>query len=333
MSKFTVGLNLAWIGRDYDHDIGTNMTRDHDNGNHIAVPYDSAETEKIISDISGMGVKVVRFWLFERFEGLSFGPTGEVLGITTDFWHNLRDMCSIAKRYDVKFYFCLMDTWALTDSGVADFRDHYAAMINGIITTPPKRQSFLNAVFEILNDSVVKETVWAVDVLNEPEGIEHEKILGDRGVATNVHWDQVIQYINDACLQIRQNTGHRVSCGFQESKHVKRFRDDISDAVDFFDFHRYDDAGSLPSLDDLELSKDCMIGECGQSTEEVKPELQRRCIESFLQNAKRLGYFACMPWRYGYSGYTDDWDRWNFVLNADGTHRPVVDIISNFGEE
>lgn len=157
MTEFTVGINLAWIGTQYDHDLGTNSTRDHDNGNHIPVAYNSKEFEEIIKNISEMEVHVVRLWLFERFEGLSFGPIGTVLGITTDFWHNLRDACTIAQKYDVKFYFCLMDTWAPTDDGVKKFRQHYADMINGIITTQEKRQSFLDRVIDLLKDDVIKK--------------------------------------------------------------------------------------------------------------------------------------------------------------------------------
>ncbi|WP_428324674.1 hypothetical protein [Nitrosopumilus sp.] len=330
MSEFTVGINLAWIGTQYDHDLGTNPTRDYDNGSHIPVAYDSQEFEKIIKDISEMNIKAVRFWLFERFEGLTFGPTGTILGITTDFWHNLRDACSIAQRYGVKFYFCLMDTWAITDSGVSQFRQHYADMINGVITTDEKRQTFLDAVTELLNDEIVKKSVWAVDVINEPEGIEHEKILQDRGVPTNIYWNQIIQYIRESCNQIRQKTGHRVSCGFQESSTIKRFKDELESAVDFFDFHRYDDDGNLPSYQSLGISKPCIIGECGQESHDVNDQMQEDAVMTFLENAKSNGYEGCMPWRYGYANYTDDYDRWNFMVNPDGTHREVVGKIREF---
>ena len=324
MSEFVTGINLAWVGTQYDHDFGTNPTRDHDNGEHIPVAYNSEKFEEIIKDISEMGVKVVRLWLFERFEGLSFGPTGTILGITTDFWHNLRDACTIAQKYDVKFYFCLADTWAITDSGVSQFREHYAAMINGIITTEEKRQTFLDAAIELLNDEIVKKSVWAVDVLNEPEGIEHEKILQDRGVATNIFWPQIIQYIKDACTQIKEKTGHEVSCGFQESNTVKRFKDEIEQSVDFFDFHRYDDNGDLPAYQELGISKPCIVGECGQEYHEANDELQKNAVKSFLANSRSLGYSGCMVWRYGYKNYSGDYDSWNFLINSDGSHRPAV---------
>ncbi|QLH05420.1 hypothetical protein C5F49_08860 [Nitrosopumilus oxyclinae] len=328
MTEFTVGINLAWVGTQYDHDFGTNSTRDHDNGDHIPVAYNSKEFEEIIKDISEMGVKVVRLWLFERFEGLSFGPIGTVLGITTDFWHNLRDACTIAQKYDVKFYFCLMDTWAITDEGVKQFREHYADMINGIITTQQKRQTFLDAVIELLNDEIIKKSVWAVDVINEPEGIEHEKIFNDRSVSTNIHWPQIIQYINDACTQIKQKTGHRVSCGFQESNTVKKFKEEIEQSIDFFDFHRYNDAGNLPSYQELGLSKPCIIGECGQESQDNNENLQKKTIKAFLKNSKDLGYSGCMVWRYGYKNYTDDFDSWNFLINPDGSHRQAVKELS-----
>ena len=326
--SFTVGVNLAWVDREYDHDFGTNVTRDHDNNSHIPVSYDSERFEEIIKDISEMGVHVVRLWLFERFEGLEFGPVGTVLGITSDFWYNLRDACSIAQKYDVKFYFCLMDTWAITDDGVSQFREHYAEMINGIITTQLKRQTFLDAAIELLNDEIIKKSVWAVDVLNEPEGIEHEKILQDRNVSTNISWQQIIVYLNDACTQIKQKTGHKVSCGFQESNNVKRFKSQIEQSVDFFDFHRYEDDGNLPAYQELGLSKPCIIGECGQKSHGIDNNLQKNVVKAFLDNSKSLGYSGCMVWRYGYKDYTDDYDSWNFLINPDGTHRDAVQELS-----
>lgn len=56
--SFTIGMNLAWIEREYDHDIGTNPTREHDLGKKLPVKYNSAEFEKIIKDISEMNIKV-----------------------------------------------------------------------------------------------------------------------------------------------------------------------------------------------------------------------------------------------------------------------------------
>ena len=274
---FTVGINLAWLDKEYDHDFGTNQTREHDLGKKLPVAYETkkADFEEYIKDISELGIHVVRLWLFERFEGLTFGAQGTVSDHTSDIMYNLIDACKIAKKYNVRFYFCLMDTWALSGEDVKEYRDHYVAVINGLITTQEKRNTFLKAASELLNIKGIKEHVWAVDVLNEPEGIEHEKILGDRGVSTNVSWNQLIQYIKDACSQIKQKTGHRVSCGFQESGNLLRFKNEIGPFVDFFDFHAYNDAGDLPRYDDLGLAKPCIIGECGQDKKEVDDELQK----------------------------------------------------------
>lgn len=330
--EFTVGINLAWLDREYDHDFGENHTRENDLGKKLPVAYETkkADFEEYIKGISELGVNVVRLWLFERFEGLTFGAQGTVGGHTSDIMYNLIDACKIAKKYNVKFYFCLMDTWGLSGDDVSEFRDHYISMINGLITTQEKRNTFLKVASELLNIKEIKELVWAVDVLNEPEGIEHGVISDYRGIPTNVLWSQIVEYIKDACSQIKQKTGHRVSCGFQKSQNLQRFKEQIEPYVDFFDFHEYNDAGDLPQYSNLGLAKPCIIGECGQDKKQVDDNLQKNVVKSFLSNAKRLGYSGCMPWRYGHKNYTDEYDRWNFMINSDGTRKAAAEEIKQF---
>ena len=331
---FTVGINLPWIDDQYDHDFGYNMTRKPD------VSYDPTPTfqnskqnfERYIKDISGMGVKVVRLWLFERFEGLTFSPSGHVINPTTDMFTNLRDACNIAKRYGVKFYFCLMDTWGilandLKDSPNGDPREKYAAIINGLITTQDKRESFIQAAVDILSDDIIKESVWAVDVLNEPDGIQREHSMGDtyRGnIDTGIVLEHLIEYINYACKTIKEKTGHKVSCGIRE-EYFEEFAVNIKNSVDFFDIHNYDNEGFLPSPS--HLGKKCIVGECGQGDREEKNDTkQKTAVKIFLENSKNLGYSGCFVWDYGFKGG----DKPLALINSDETHRPAVNEIKEF---
>ena len=115
---FTVGINLAWLDKEYDHDFGTNQTREHDLGKKLPVAYETkkADFEEYIKDISELGIHVVRLWLFERFEGLTFGAQGTVSDHTSDIMYNLIDACKIAKKYNVRFYFCLCVPFLILNS-------------------------------------------------------------------------------------------------------------------------------------------------------------------------------------------------------------------------
>jgi len=248
MSKFIVGINLPCIDNQYDHDIGSNEVRGIEYGDQ---PLQSTfkdtkkHFEKYLETISSLGVKVVRLWLFERFEGLQFNSDGSVFGISKDMVYNLKDACKIAQKYNVKFYFCLMDTWGvladdLKNSPKGDPRVKYAAILNGLITTPSKRKSFLNLVANLLvKDDDIKNSVWAVDVLNEPDGIERTQTMESSiqgKIDTGITWDHLYDYINDACDTIKNNAGHKVSCGIR-SEYLQQFVPHIKDKVDFFDIH------------------------------------------------------------------------------------------------
>lgn len=332
--NFTVGINLPWIDNQYDHDFGYNMTRKPDISYEPNPTFQNSKQnfEQYIKDISDIGVKVVRLWLFERFEGLTFSPTGHVVNPTTDMFVNLRDACNIAKSYGIKFYFCLMDTWGilandLKESPNGDPREKYAAIINGIITTRDKRESFLNAAVDILTDDIIKESVWAVDVLNEPDGIERTGCMSDdyRGkIDTGITWEHLIDYINDACSTIKTKTEHKVSCGIR-TESIDKFSNKIKESIDFFDIHHYDNNGTLESP--THLGKSCIVGECGQGDRyERNDEKQKIAITKFLTNAKNLGYTGCFVWEYGFKGSNSELS----LINPDGTHRPAVEAIKKF---
>jgi len=334
--SFVVGINLPWIDGQYDHDFGYNMTRNPDIDYKPNPTFQNSKQnfEDYIRDMSEMGVKVVRLWLFERFEGLTFSHTGHVLGPTTDMFTNLRDACNIAKNYGVEFYFCLMDTWGvladdLTNSNHGDPRQKYAAILNGIITTKEKRDTFLQAAVDLLSDTVIKDSVWAVDVLNEPDGIQRDHSMFDdsRGnIDTGITFDHLVDYVNDACSIIKSKTGHKVSCGVRKEA-FEQFADNIKNSVDFFDVHNYDNDGYLPSISHLD--KECIVGECGQGDRfEKNDEKQKTAITKFIDNAKNKGYSACFIWEYGYLGGNGSLA----MIASDGTHRPVVTEIKKLAE-
>lgn len=331
---FTVGINLPWIDDQYDHDFGYNMTRKDDISYEPNSTFQKSKQnfERYIKDISDMGVKVARLWLFERFEGLVFSDGGYVINPTSDMFRNLRDACTIAKKYDVKFYFCLMDTWGilsddLKNSPKGDPRKKYANIINGLITTKDKRESFLQAAVDILSDDIIKELVWAVDVINEPDGLQRDHSIGDtyRGnIDTGITFDHLVDYINNACNVIKSKTGHRVSCGIRREV-FDEFARKIKDSVDFFDIHHYDNNGDLPSIS--HLRKQCIVGECGQGDRFEKNDFkQKTAIKKFLENAKKLGYSGCFMWDYGFKGG----DKPLALINSDETHRPVINEIKEF---
>ena len=326
--NFVVGINLPWLDDQYDHDFGYNMTRKPDIDFEPNPTFSKENFERYIKDISEIGVKVVRLWLFERFEGLNF-EQGKLMGVEPKFINNLREACLIAKRYDVKFYFCLMDTWGITDE--ESTRKKYLKIAKEIITE--QKEAFIDAAYQLFHTAEIKEQTWAIDVLNEPEGLEEDQ-YDDRRKHTKIKWDELIDYVTFALSTLKQKTELPVSCGFKESDGMLKAKNKIKDLVDFFDFHKYDDLGELPSYDSLNVSKPCIIGECGQKTKEWNDDLQTAVVKNFLENSKNLGYSGCFVWEYGYKGLdkANKEKSW-CLINPDGSHRPAVDEIKEFLRE
>ncbi len=194
----------------------------------------------------------------------------------------------IAKEYDVKFYFCLMDSWGITaDELPFDIKKKYLKLAKEIITSQMKE--FIDAAYQVFHAPEIRNQTWAIDVLNEPEGLEQNK-HDTRRKETGINWNDLIKYIKFALTTLKQKTGLAVSCGFQESSGILRAKNKIRESVDFFDFHMYDDSGDLPRYDSLGISKPCIIGECGQKTKEWNDSLQVTAVKKSLENSKELGY-------------------------------------------
>jgi len=325
---FTVGVNLPWVDGQYDHDFGYNMTRKQDVDYEPNPTFSKENFERYIKDISEIGIRVVRLWLFERFEGLII-EQGNIVGPDEKFIYNLIDACAIAKKYDVKFYFCLMDSWGITADELSnDVKKKYLKLAKEVIIN--QKYEFIDAVYQVFYIPEIKNQTWAIDVLNEPEGLEQNK-HDDRRKETGINWNNLIKYIKFALTTLKQKTGLAVSCGFQESSGMLKAKNKIQGLVDFFDFHRYNDSGNLPRYDSLGISKPCIIGECGQETKEWDDSLQVTVVKKFLENSKNLGYSGCFFWEYGYKDLdkTDKEKSWS-MINPDETHRPAVEEIKNF---
>jgi hypothetical protein len=332
-NQFLLGANLAWLDGQYDHDFGANQVL----GINTAAFDDPTHRSNMISylqDMKAMGIKVVRLWVFEKFEGLLFDNQGFVTGVDQTLVDNLAELCDLASNYDISFYLCLMDTWGVWRNNLAE-RTAHIGIINGLITVGNKTISYLNkAVIPLLSNAKIKNRVFAVDVLNEPEGLDREKTMQDNQfpVDTGITWNQLVFFITNCLDIIKSRTGLAVSCGFQDVSTVQGDPNGFSDHLDFFDFHRYKDTWDLPDYSALGIAKPCIIGECGQETVAWNDNLQLNTLTSFLNNARDRGYWGCFPWCYNYKGFTDLNGNYLSLINGDGSHRPVCQMISQFAQ-
>lgn len=332
-NNFILGANLAWLDDQYDHDFGNNEII---KGNPIAYSTNSDNFSSYLQDMKNMGIQVIRLWVFERFEGLYFNPDGTVKHVDPVLLQNLADACTIASKIGIKFYLCLMDTWGIWQNTSPD-KQQWLSTFNGLITTPNKTNSFLNnAVMPLISDDRIKNSIFAVDVINEPEGLDRANAINDKQYPTDtkIWWSSLVTYIN-TCADFIKNSNMKVSCGFQNVSTVQDDSNNFSDHLDFFDFHKYDDYGVLPSYDSLGINIPCIIGECGQGTTKWDNQIQTNAITSFLNNALTNGYAGCFVWNYNFKNFTDarkNDDCYLSLINPDGSRRPVCSVINEFSK-
>lgn len=314
---FAFGVNLPWLGGQYDHDFGKNEVMGYDFRTYDD-KQSKANLDAYFRDIRDMGAHVVRLWLFERFEGLQFDSNGNVKGIDDGFIKNIADVLNVAEKYNLYLYLCLMDTW-----GVSVHSQQHLPRLDAIIASEGVRRSYIdNAVKALVSDTRLKTNrIFAIDVMNEPEGM-YSSIW-----RRSIEWTDVIKFINE-CSKAVQSVNIRTSCGFQHYHTLLEVKDNL--ALDFYDYHEYNDDGELVPYQNLTLNKPCIIGECGQKSEKYDDEIYDKAVAKFLDNSWKNGYAGCMIWYYNHKGNTDD--RYS-LLKSDGTWRRACYALVDFNEK
>lgn len=319
---FAFGINLAWLDGQYDHDFGKNEVLGYD-----FRAYDDkqkkANLDSYFKDIKEMGAHVVRLWLFERFEGMQFDNNGNVKRIDDGLIKNIADVLSLAEKYNLYLYICLMDTW-----GVSTHSEKLLPMLNSIIANEDVRKSFIdNALNAFISDTRLKTNrIFAIDVLNEPEGMYNSIWRRE------IEWSDVLKFINE-CVSTIQTVNIRASCGFQHY-HTLIDNKDALKSLDFYDYHEYNDDGNLVPYSNLTLDKPCIIGECGQKSEKYDDEIYDRAVANFLDNSWKNGYAGCLIWYYNYKGYdmNDSNNRYS-LIKSDGSWRRACYKLVDFNEK
>ena len=320
---FALGVNLAWLDGQYDHDLGKNEVTNHD-----LRTYDEQQhkdnLDAYFKDISLMNARVVRYWVFERFEGIKFDQEGYATGIDDGMMNNIADVLHLARKYGLYLYLCLMDTW-----GVSVHSQEHLQRLNGMILQEPRRRSFIDNVLKpFVSDSrITSNRIFAIDVMNEPEGLYNSIWRAE------MEWPDIINFIKECTSAIHESSKFKVSCGFQHYQTLMDNKDALND-LDFYDYHEYNNDGTLVPYDSLGLKKPCLIGECGQKDEKYDDKIQNKAVEGFLKNSWNNGYAGCLIWNYNYKGYeaTDTNNRYSLITSK-GEWRKATKALVNFSKK
>ncbi|MEM2140512.1 hypothetical protein [Nitrososphaera sp.] len=252
------------------------------------------------------GIDVVRIWVFERLEGIRFDASNRIVGIDSDLLNNALAILNSANAHGVKVYFCLFDSWVvkyqppqgLPSSRIIHYDAWNAAIRNIMKSIVENPSDFISRVLQPFVNAIASHpAVYAIDVMNEPEGMTENipPIASDSSMRN---------YISQCCSVIRPRLKASVGC-----MRISTAKSYSNLPIDFCDFHSYLEVVGLdPYRQNSYNNKPCVIGECGYPGD--RPVAVRSANE--VQNAKDYvtlaydkGYSGCLIW----NGFTSDANR------------------------
>jgi hypothetical protein len=276
LADFIIGLNKPCFGGQYDHDLGNNQFTKWE-------PYIPNNVELVRSFFNEVqGIDIVRIWLFEGMEGLIFDRDNEVISIERTFLESLKTILDLAAECNIRMYLCLFDAWGTLHRPAT--KNAMRSIIHGT-----KFINILTKFCDFLSNHAA--AIFAIDLMNEPEGLFECDITSPNGLA---------DVLNRWCKHIHN---YQVKCSVGWMKRENASKYSFID-IDFCDFHLYNRSGEIPCYDANDFAKkDCIIGECGYPVIDDSPtQLTLRrdfgvstAIKMIIEAHDKL-YHGILPW-------------------------------------
>lgn len=320
-TKFYLGVNIAWLNHAYGHDLGHAF---HDLANTFGFPWPADPPQDLkFEEIVGAyfnhlelrKIKVVRWWLLEWLEGMTFSGTsymspnlGDHFGLDrylTSVEPRVKIIMRAAHQHGIQIYWCLLDAAALlkTNSPPAWYIPLFRFLVSSAranfkadILTP-----FLDTLLS-MNTSVhpsvpYTQNVFAIDIANEADW---------SWLNGTVSRNDMASFVSEVHQQIALR-GLKSTVSFANYSQLEGHND--FNFVDFYDYHRYYDPDRPNSKDHGDLpvwvnGKACIIGEVGHQygkkkdkgkLDEVK---QASSCRTVMQQALGRNYAGALLWRY-----------------------------------
>jgi len=305
------GINVPWFNGQYGHDIGPNEVTKY------GVWYNSAQVDKWFADIASMGFNVMRIWLCEGLEGYKFDSNMYITGLDPTFMAHVEDVVNLAKKHNLHIYFTISDQFFKTQA-------------KNPMTDKNALQAYLNNVVDpIVTKFKGNPTIFAFDLTNEIES----SIAGNNGNWGNegCTWDNARSFMSECVKRIKSIDPSRLvssGSGWHDSQNVKN---GLFSGLgfDFYDYHSYNSNGSLAAADSIRTDLPVIIGECGPTITTRNDQVEKDVDLNYMNHNIRSNYAGGLIWSFGEPSDTDVFS----FINADGSHRPVVQALTDFNKQ
>lgn len=296
-SPWVAGFNQAWIQSAY--------------ASQWTESWNEAEAERMIRSTHELGGSVLRMWIFEGtspdgvfWDGSDNDHAGtsqrtRPTGIDPRMTTNLRRFMELAVRHQVKIYWTLFDgNFYLFNNGpgAPARRNEWWNLYNDDFGTGSAfRQNVLTPVLDTLRP--FRQNIFGIDLVNEVNPLVRENFF--RG-----GWAGCSEFARQwrALVKERLDVPVTASFGHHDAVSAMLARGLTPDVVDFYDFHVYDDHGTIPSSRAItqfmrQTGRPVYLGEFGQSSKSFDDTLQVQVTEKFMRGSFDAGLSGCFAWR------------------------------------
>ncbi|MGD2092808.1 MAG: hypothetical protein PVH61_41980 [Candidatus Aminicenantes bacterium] len=291
----------------------------------------------------------------------------EVNGLQPEFLANVTRLMELAAESNLEIYWTIL-------SGGNYFKQpngHHQWALKKMLEHPKYRNRFIERALlpflQILQP--FRNNVYAIDLINEPEGFFCWNNDFTLGLHDLFNWPQrisypprleefALDYIRLASNAVKRNFSEfKVSVGFRSRSTIQSNISALNPQLDFFDFHYYDRYSLDPDSFPIFGEKPTIIGELGYMslTFSFTPDdrEQQDAVDGIIGDAIDRNFRGCLVWMYTphstsvdrnnlleSNGYNPDGDEAaraayldSFNRNPDDHWRPVRQKIINWGEE
>jgi hypothetical protein len=283
MSDFFTGANLPWVN--YGCDVGANRWQPQGG---IAALVDRSLLARTLGDLASAGAKVVRWFTFcDGRAGLRFEPREPTVTLDDRVFADFDAALDHISAAGLLVLPVLFDfSWC-----------RQAQHVNGVqmgghrrwfVSDSHRRALIDNVVAPVARRYANHRSIWAWDILNEPEWITFG--CGTWEPVTSLSEEAIRRFLGEVRIALGTHTNHRVTVGSASARWLPLVR---GLGLDFYQVHWYDHLERRAPLGtpvaEFRLDHPVILGE-------FPTRESGRSPEAIVRLAARSGYAGAVAW-------------------------------------